>query len=172
MSPVSVFGRPAATTTTSASRVKCATSRVPVWQSVTVALVSLRASNAATGLPTMLLRPITTACAPDKSIPENSISLIMPCGVQGRKHSSPIIMRPMLTGVKPSTSFSGDMASITASVRMCFGSGSCTRMPWMAGSSFKARTSARSFSSVVAAPRRIVRESMPASTVAFSLAVT
>ena len=172
MSPVSVFGRPAATTTMSASRVKWPTSGVPVWQRVTVALVSLRARSAATGLPTMLLRPITTACLPRMSIPENSISLIMPCGVQGRKHSSPIIILPTLMGVKPSTSFSGAIASMTALSRMCFGTGSWTRMPWISGSSLSFFTSATSSSSVVSAGSRISRESIPASVHAFSFAVT
>ena len=172
MSPVSVFGRPAATTTMSASRVNFAMSGVPVWHNVTVAFVSLRASSTATGLPTMLLRPITTACLPLMSIPANSISLMMPWGVHGRKQRSPMSILPTLTGVKPSTSFSGAIASMTALSRMCFGTGSCTRMPWTAGSALRSFTSLTSASSVVSAGRRISREYMPASAHAFSLAVT
>ena len=39
---------------------------------------------------------------------------------------------------KPSTSFAGAIASRTRAASMCFGSGSCTRMPWTAGSGVQA----------------------------------
>ena len=105
-------------------------------------------------------------------MPAVSISLRMPCGVQGRKQSSPMSILPTLTGVKPSTSFSGTIASITFFSEIPFGSGSCTRMPWMAGSPPRARTCARTSSSEASAGRRISREYMPASRAAFSFAVT
>ena len=105
-------------------------------------------------------------------MPENSISLMMPCGVQGRKHSSPISILPTLIGVKPSTSFSGAMASITFFSSKPFGSGSCTRMPWMAGSAFSAAILSSNSLSAIVAGMRISREYMPASAQAFSFAVT
>ena len=172
MSPVTVFGRPAATTTTSASFVNFEMSGVPVWHSVTVAFVSFRERSTATGFPTMFDRPITTACLPRTSIPENSMSLIIPCGVHGRKHGSPISIFPTLIGVKPSTSFSGAIARITFFSSNPFGSGSCTRMPWMAGSAFSAAILSSNSLSAIVAGMRISREYMPASAQAFSLAVT
>ena len=55
-------GLPTATTTMSARRVCGATSRVSMWQSVTVAICS--ASSSAMGLPAISLAPTTTASAP------------------------------------------------------------------------------------------------------------
>ncbi len=54
MSAVTVFGRPAATTRISACRVWAAMSRVPVWQSVTVAFAcgAFWESMIASGMPT------------------------------------------------------------------------------------------------------------------------
>jgi hypothetical protein len=62
MAPVTILGLPVATTSTSARFVWNARSRVFDVQMVTVA--SLASSISACGLPTMLLRPTTTASAP------------------------------------------------------------------------------------------------------------
>ena len=97
---------------------------------------------------------------------------MIPCGVHGRKHSSPISIFPALTGVKPSTSFSGAMASMTRFSSKPFGSGSCTSIPWIAGSALRSFTSFTRSASEVSAGRRISREYMPASRHAFSFAVT
>jgi len=67
MSPVIIFGLPVATTSMSASRVCFARSVVLEVQMVTVALCCN--SNSAIGLPTILLRPITTACLPSMLTP-------------------------------------------------------------------------------------------------------
>ena len=42
-------------------------------------------SSSAIGLPTVLLRPMTTACLPRRSKPVDSISFMQPYGVHGRK---------------------------------------------------------------------------------------
>jgi hypothetical protein len=62
MSAVSTLRLPTAATTMSACRVWWPRSGVALWQMVTVALAC--SSSIAIGLPTMLLRPITTACLP------------------------------------------------------------------------------------------------------------
>ena len=66
ISAVTMAGRPTATTSTSASRVWPARSRVCEWQTVTVAFAC--SSSCAVGLPTIALRPTTTASAPSSSI--------------------------------------------------------------------------------------------------------
>jgi len=48
------------------------------------------------------------------------------------------ISAPALATWKPSTSFSGAIASITLPEFMCPGKGNCTRMPCTAGSRFSA----------------------------------
>ena len=62
MSAVRRLRLPTAATITSAWRVMAPRSCVALWQMVTVAL--LASSIMAIGLPTMLLRPMTTACLP------------------------------------------------------------------------------------------------------------
>jgi hypothetical protein len=57
-----------------------------------------------------------------------------PYGVHGMKRGWPCIRAPMFSAWKPSTSFAGAIAFSTASLSKCFGSGNCTRMPWIAGS--------------------------------------
>ena len=52
------------------------------WQMVTVAF--LASSSMAAGLPTMLDRPMTTACLPSMLVPVDSIIRTQPAGVQGR----------------------------------------------------------------------------------------
>ena len=76
ISAVSVLRRPTAATTTSAWRVCTARSGVALWQIVTVALACN--SSSAIGLPTVLLRPMTTACLPRRSTPVDSISFMQP----------------------------------------------------------------------------------------------
>src|SRR3954447_18298603 len=57
-------GTPAAATTMSALRRWPARSRVPVWQSVTVAFSERRVSSSPRGRPTVMPRPTTTTSAP------------------------------------------------------------------------------------------------------------
>ena len=73
MSAVTYFGRPAATMRMSARRVCDATSFVPVWQMVTVALAPFPFCSMmfAMGLPTMFDRPTTTAFSPASRPPSN-----------------------------------------------------------------------------------------------------
>ena len=52
----------------------------------------------ATGLPTMLLRPTTTAFFPAMGSPVDSIMRTTPLGVQGTNTGSPATNRPMLYG--------------------------------------------------------------------------
>ena len=61
-SPVSISAQPQAAITMSASRQMAAPSGVREWTTVTVA--SRRCSSCAAGVPTMLLRPTTTARLP------------------------------------------------------------------------------------------------------------
>ena len=110
--------------------------------------VELRGKNAvAIGLPTVLLRPITTAVLPRKSTPVVSISFMQPYGVHALNPGRPTIRAPALCTWNPSTSFSGEIASITLNGSICFGSGICTRMPWIVGSAFSAAMRASRFAS-------------------------
>jgi hypothetical protein len=59
---------------------------VRLWHCVTVA--SLLRSSEATGLPTMSLRPRTTACNPERLTPVVSKRRMHPAGVQGAKSGS------------------------------------------------------------------------------------
>ncbi len=81
----------------------------------------------------------------------DSSIFMQPYGVQGQKPGWPIIRAPALAMWKPSTSLAGEIVSITLWVSMCLGSGSCTRMPWTAGSSFSARMRASRAASVMSA---------------------
>ena len=66
-----------------------------------------------------------------------------PAGVHGRGvPGMPMESAPTLNGWKPSESLRGSIASRTARSSRCFGSGSWTRMPWMAGSALSRATSA------------------------------
>ena len=67
------------------------------WQWVTVALAL--SSSWASGLPTRIERPSTTARAPDSSTPASSSSPMTPAGVHGTSASSrPCMSRPALVG--------------------------------------------------------------------------
>ena len=76
-----------AATRMSASRATPGRSRVLEWQMVTVAW--LWSSSMATGLPTMSLRPITTARAPCIVTSLRRRISIMPAGVQGTRPRRP-----------------------------------------------------------------------------------
>ena len=67
--------------------------------------------------------------APRASAPVSSSRRMMPSGVHGRRPGRPASRRPWLIAVRPSTSLSGAIAWMTASVSSPSGSGSCTRMP-------------------------------------------
>ena len=106
--------------------------RSPVreWQIVTVACRC--SSSSAIGLPTMSLRPMTTARAPAIAMPDRSSSSITPDGVHGDERRAVLHQPADVDGMKPSTSLSGSMASNTrrsASAPIAAGSGDCTRMP-------------------------------------------
>jgi methylenetetrahydrofolate dehydrogenase (NADP+)/methenyltetrahydrofolate cyclohydrolase len=72
---------PTATTRTSASRVRAARSAVREWHVVTVAFACRSSIDA--GLPTMSLRPTTTAFAPSSGTSYSSRRAITPTGVAG-----------------------------------------------------------------------------------------
>ena len=69
ISGVMTPGLPAAEMTTSARRTWSARSRVPVWQTSTVALTSLRPSSRPMERPTVTPRPMTHTSAPASSMP-------------------------------------------------------------------------------------------------------
>ena len=71
------------------------------------------AAACAIGLPTISLRPMTTACCPAIAMPERSSISITPDGVHGFRCARPCTSLPTFTGWKPSTSLSGSMASNT-----------------------------------------------------------
>jgi len=89
-------GRPMAATRMSAWRVTAPRSRVFEWQMVTVAFWC--SSNMAAGLPTMSLRPTTTACWPAMGMPLRFKISMIPAGVQGARAGRPACKRPALTG--------------------------------------------------------------------------
>ena len=124
MSAFTRFATPTAATMISAFCRCSFRSAVREWQIVTVALRF--SSNMATGMPTMLLRPITTAFFPAISTPYRSSSSMHPLGVHGTNNGSRPFMDslPMLRGWKPSTSFSMEMAFRIRSSLMCLGRGS------------------------------------------------
>ena len=145
-------------------------STVALWQTVTVALAC--SSSRAIGLPTVLLRPITTACLPLIGTPVLSISFMQPEGVHGRKPGRPAIRSPALCTEYPSTSLAVEMRSITFCGSMCFGSGIWTRMPWMVGSALSASRRAISSASDSVASYFSSTECTPASAQALTLFFT
>lgn len=91
---------PIAATKMSASRQISSTFLVLEWQTVTVALAFNKRREI--GIPTMLLRPKTTAFLPATSTPERFSNSMHPLGVQGTKSGSwpfkaslPIQQRPL-----------------------------------------------------------------------------
>ncbi len=149
MSAVTSRGTPTAATSTSARRQTSARSRVREWHWVTVALAA--SSSAATGLPTSFERPSTTASAPVSSTPAERSSSMTPAGVHGTRPSRPCISRPALSGVRPSTSFSGSISWVIASPSIWSGTGSWSRMPLTPSSSFSAPSSSASSAWLVSA---------------------
>ena len=115
------------------------------------------------GLPTMLLRPITTASLPFRSTPVDWIIYRAPLGVQATTPGVPVSIWPALIRWKPSTSFSGRIFARAAFSSRCFGSGSCTRIPWIAESLFSSSIAASSCSWVVSSGMLMVREYIPTS---------
>ena len=161
-----------AATTMSARRTLSGRSFVRLWQVVTVA--SAFCSKAATGTPTMLLRPTTTASFPAMEMPERTSSSMQPAGVHGMNCGvRPFITSwPMFIGWNPSTSLFRLIRSSTACSFSPFGSGSCTRMPLTAGSALSARTKSSTSAWVAVAGSRWVMEPIPASSHALPLAPT
>mmetsp|Transcript_23899 Transcript_23899/g.56946 ORF Transcript_23899/g.56946 Transcript_23899/m.56946 type:complete len:294 (-) Transcript_23899:58-939(-) len=165
-------GCPAAATTMSACRTMSSMPCVRECTMVTVASLSLR--SMAAGRPTMLLRPTTTARLPLISTPQRSSRTMQPMGVHGTKSGSRPFMQslPMLSGWKPSTSFSMLMAERTASSSICEGNGSWTKMPWTSGSALYLSTTAMSCSWVMSSGRSEPKEAIPTSSQAFFFILT
>ena len=124
------------------------------------------------GLPTMFERPTISASSPTSGLSSDLMSISEPSGVQGTMPPAPVATRPTLIGWKPSTSLAGSTASSTAVLSMCFGSGSCTRMPSTSLSAFSRAISASSSAWLVLSLRRCSNERMPASTVLRALLPT
>mmetsp|Transcript_19828 Transcript_19828/g.62330 ORF Transcript_19828/g.62330 Transcript_19828/m.62330 type:complete len:236 (+) Transcript_19828:713-1420(+) len=80
--PLTKCGRPAQATRMSARRTTLSMSSVWEWQTVTVQSWAVR--SAATGAPTVLERPRTTAVLPARPTPERSSSSMMAVGTAGR----------------------------------------------------------------------------------------
>ncbi len=115
-------------------------------------------SSIATGLPTMLERPITTASLPDSGTPDCLSMYMIPLGVQATTPSWPVNSLPALSIWNPSTSFWGKMLASTASSSRCLGSGNCTKMPWICGSWFNASIASISSSWAMSLSSLTVRE--------------
>ena len=176
MPAVTVDARPTAATTMSACRTWAARSRVALWQIVTVALAA--SSIIAIGLPTVLLRPMTTACAPAIGTFASCSMRMTPYGVQGRNPTPPrppapsirpVIKAPADSRWKPSTSFWSAIASMTRAGSICGGNGIWTRMPWMFGSSLRRSIAVSSSACVVSPGRHAMSERMPTSAQALTL---
>ena len=78
-------------------------SLVPVWHTVTVAFApgAFCISNAARGLPTMLLRPRIATCFPPGSFPDRTSICCTPAGVAGRKRGAALQKPAAVDGVHP-----------------------------------------------------------------------
>jgi hypothetical protein len=114
-------------------------SGVPLWQMVTVALAC--SSSMAIGLPTMLLRPITTACLPLRiAQPIDSSMLHAAVGRAGAKAGLADHQRAGAGDVKAVDILGGgDGLDDGIPHRCARGSGNCTRMPCTAGSALSWR---------------------------------
>ena len=93
--------------------------RVREWQIVTVAFAW--SSSSATGLPTMSLRPTTTARAPSSGTSYSSSSAMTPSGVARHERRAAEESWPAFSGWKPSTSLTGSIARMTRASSMCSG---------------------------------------------------
>ena len=117
--------------------------------------------SGAIGFPTILLLPITTQCFPEISILLLFKSSIIPAGVHDTNPFLPITSEPTLTGEKPSTSFLGDIDSITRSSSICPGSGSWQSIPWTLSSLLSLSISASNSSCVVFLEVHMIRILFP-----------
>ena len=152
----------------SARRQTPARSRVREWQTVTVALAFR--SRLASGLPTRIERPTTTASAPSGSTPAWRSSSITPCGVHGTRPGRPWASRPALAGGQPVDVLGRvDRARSPRPGRSGPGSGSWTRIPSTSSSAFSSPTSASSSSWEVEASSPWWTERIPTSSVCFRL---
>ena len=79
---------------------------------------------------------------------------MIPAGVQGFTVGSPSESRPALKGWRPSTSFTGEIASITASESTWAGIGIWTRIALTSSFAFSSLTRATTSSVVAVAGRR------------------
>ena len=143
------------------------------WQTVTVACRCSRSID--TGFPTISLRPMTTACLPAISMLLRRSSSMMPAGVHAIRSARFCTSRPTFTGVTPSTSFDGSIASNTfcmADGPSESGNGACTRIPSVAGSALSVSISDRISSSDVDAGRCDSVAFIPSSPADFSLLFT
>mmetsp|Transcript_19317 Transcript_19317/g.51228 ORF Transcript_19317/g.51228 Transcript_19317/m.51228 type:complete len:248 (+) Transcript_19317:453-1196(+) len=144
-SPFTKPGLPQATMRHSASRTTASRSCVNLCTICTEAPFSR--SSSIMGRPTWLLAPTTTQRRPYGFTPVLHSRCITPKGVHGRSLGSRVTRRPRLNGWKPSTSLSARIVSSMADCSSCscaVGSGSCTRMPSQASSSFRPRIVASS----------------------------
>ena len=130
---------------------------------VTVAFSA--SSSCASGLPTMLERPTTTAFIPASEACTVFARRMQPSGVQGTSDGRPVDSRPAFIGWKPSTSLAGSIASITFSESICAGSGSCTRMPCTAESALSLPHQRQQFGLASSPPAAWWNDRMPAPTV-------
>ena len=105
ISAPTIRGEPTAATRMSAREQTAARSRVREWQTVTVAFSP--SSSAASGRPTRIERPRTTASAPSSSVPAWRSSSTTPRGVHGTRPGRPWASSPALVAVRPSTSLAG-----------------------------------------------------------------
>ena len=121
MSPEMMPGTPAAATTMSALRTCAARSRVPVWQSVTVAFSLRRVRRRPSGRPTVTPRPTTTTSAPAIGTSWRRSSSTMPYGVQGSGAALPRTSQPRFVGCSPSASFAGSIRPRMSCSLICAG---------------------------------------------------
>src|SRR2546428_2117112 len=174
MSALMNRGDPIAAMRISARLVCAASSCVPLWTSVTVAfaLGPFCIRRAASGFPTMLLRPTITTSRPLGSYPLRVRSSTTPEGVAGANRGRPISTRPTFTGWKQSTSLSGLTAETALSTEIWSGNGCWTRIPWTFGSLFNRPISWRRRPSGTSPGSSIVQWAMPISSEAFPFIFT
>ena len=138
---------PAATTSTSASSVCRGRSRVCEWQIVTVAFACW-SRRWAIGLPTMSLRPMTTARAPSSSTGARRAAPSRRRGVaRHERRAAEVELAGVEAGAGRRRPSRGSIARMTRSSSMCAGSGSWTSSASTASSAFSSATRASSSSS-------------------------
>src|SRR6059036_2966086 len=174
MSALMNRGEPIAAMRISARLVCAASSCVPLWTTVTVAFAfgAFCMRRAASGFPTMLLRPTITTSLPLGSYPLRVRSSTTPEGVAGANRGRPISTRPTFTGWKQSTSLSGLTAETALSTEIWSGNGCWTRIPWTFGSLFNRPISWRRRASGTSLGSSIVQWAIPISSEAFPFILT